>query len=299
MEVIYIKDIEELKKRKIKPDDLNKKFIDRSGQEYKLKFDPVSQKVKIVKIVKAVLDGTFVKKHYNEIAKDKEVKEAFKKTLVDKGKDIIGDSEKEKESEENNNENYDEKRVSNEFISSDGIEIKDILSIEEVFKKIKERKDVMLNLLSKSKVLDIKFNYDDELLMREIERLWENDILNELDLMMEKYRDITNGIYDSQVKLKLYNEEIKSKLEEVSAEERLKKLREYYAADYFINSLQHIIKIFNDIEYKLENLPAGKLDIRTHIERQMFKDSLFTIKTCRDDIKKIEKFMNVYKKYIF
>ena len=59
MEVVRIKDIEELKKRKFKPADFQKKFIDEEGQEYKIRFDSVNNKIKIVKIVKAVLDGSY------------------------------------------------------------------------------------------------------------------------------------------------------------------------------------------------------------------------------------------------
>ncbi len=293
MEIIQIKNLDELKKRKIKPEDLNKKFVDETGQEYKLKFDTNTQKIKIIKIVKAVLDGTFIRSKYSDIASDEQVKEAFKDEFTKLGKNYLDEKiSKDSNPEETKQDNAD-------INSSDEIILQTFSDVEKIIEKIKERKDVMFNLIDRSNVLNGNFDYEDELLLRDIRRMMETDIINEYDLNIEKYNDVLNGIYDSQVKLKMYNNDIKKNIEGLEPKKRLKILREYYAVDTFLSSMGHIMKTFEDIKYKLENLPDVKLDVKNYTERQMFKDAIFTLKTCEGDSDKIKIYLKKQKNELF
>ncbi len=292
--IVRINSIEDLKKRKIKPSDLNKIFIDAQGQQYKLRYDPSTKKVKIVKIIKAVLDGTFIKEKYDQIARDKKVEEIFKYKFSEIGKKQIEEVYK---AEEKLKERQEKPQQEKEVIKSvDEIVLNTIDDVDKVFQKIKERLEIAEKNIYASNVLDARFNYDDKIILDDISRTIKTSIIEEFKSAREKINDILKGYEDTKLRNKFYEGKILEVLEGKTPDARLKVLRQFEAIINFLDRIEDVIKGFDDIDYKLSMIPREKISLRPFIERQKFEDAKFTINTCKQDMEKIKKFFENKKK---
>lgn len=309
--IVQINSVNDLKSRKIKPSDLGKKFIDKEGQEYKLKYDPVKKKVTIIKVIKGILDGKFMKDKFDSIATDEKVREDIKKKLGLMGKQFlkekyhIGDEQRElyeppvsqpqEEQAAAPLSGVAEKKLVEEddgaIKSADDIPINSIEDISSVVKKLSDRLEIAIKNIYESKVFEEGYNYDDKIMMNDIRSLIRSDIIEEFKSLKERYEDIFKGYDDSKLENKKHRDDLKNILKDKNAEEKLSFLRELHGLDLYKENLESIIKAFNKIEYKLSTISETRITAKTFHERQKFSDSKFSLNTCKKDVMQILKYI--------
>jgi hypothetical protein len=286
--VVRIKSIEDLNLKKIKPSDLNKIYVDENGQEYKLRYDPATKKVKIIKVIKGVLNGSFVKTQYDKLSEDQKAKIYVKYKIAEISKEKLLEEEQPNKTQ-----------VPTKFTQPQKIEQKiqfeeteKINNLEDVFKvmeKTADRLKIAEKNIYDSGILSERYSFDDKIVLDEISRAI-NSIISEFQNGKERYEDVLKGYEDSRLKTKLYKEEIKKIIETKPPETVMNFLRELEIQNIFVNTFNIITKFYNDIEYKLNSIPEERVISRKFHERQKFDDALFLINICKKNAENILKF---------
>ncbi len=290
--IVHINDINELKLAKIKPSDLTKIYIDKNGQEYKLRYDQIKKKVIIVKIIKSVLDGSFMKNKYDAtIAPDKDVETVFKYKMGELSKQVFHDKYKTPENGiplpvEVKPEQTKPKLV----VTTDNITLSSVNDVYLVMKKIDDRLEMALKNLYDSNIFNERLSYDDKIVLDDITRLLRNSIIENFQNTKMKYEHILRGYDDAKIKSILFPDEVKKITEPMNSIDRLNFLRAITAIETFITEAEAIIKIFSDLDYKLTIIPEEKIAARIFAERQKFNDAKITLNTCKNDTIKIVEF---------
>ncbi len=285
---IKIKDINELRAKKIKPSDLNKIYVDEQGQEYKLKYDPVNKKAVVVKIVKGILNGKYIKTQYDNIARDKKVEAQVKSKMAELSKEalptITGHSNIP-------TVNQGEKKE----LPKPKDDIKPLNIIEDMFAIMEHSKDI-LKMAEKnifdSEVLSEKYSIDDKIMLDELSRLITNSIISEFQTAKERYEDLLHGYDDNRLKSKLYKEEIKNIIDNLPTDKIITYLRDLESINIFKTSFELMLKAFDDIEYKVSTIPQDKIESKKFHDRQKFEDAIFLIKSVQKECKRIYAFLN-------
>ena len=315
--IIHINSVDDLKTRKIKPADLNKKFIDKHGQEYKLKYNQLKKKVVIKKVIKGVLDGKFVKDRLDNIAQDKQASEEVKRQLGRMGKEFlekkyhIDDDHVPHSSPHAARRPKDQNQTQEAELSEEGITTSDqsaVKSIDEipidsitnaylVVEKLIERLDMALQNIVESNVFDERYDYDEKIVMDEIRGLVKSNIIEEFRNLKERREDVFKGFSDP----KLEKNENDEKLQEILATKTEKEiavfLQELEGLKIYIDGLAEIIKAFNEIENKLSNISESVLNSKRYHERQRFSDGKLSLNACKHDaMKLLDYFQNTYNK---
>lgn len=302
--IVHVNDIKDLKLHKIKPADLQKIYIDKNGQEHKLKYDPLRKKVIIVRIIKGVLNGKYVKNKYDDIATDDRIKSEFKHKIGEMGKEYLKNKynitgqepeklqeqplsfeskgKKEKEIEE-------QKKTEDQVKSSDGIVIEKISDVSSVIEKVIERLEISLKNIIESNVFNERFGFDDKMVLDDIRRIVKTDIIGEFQNLKEIHEDTLKGYNDTKLKNKAYGEKIKALLAVTPRTDHINILRELESIEIFQKGLKSILKSFDDIEYKLSIISGDKINARNFHERQKFSDGQISLQTCKSDTIKIIK----------
>ncbi len=224
--IVHINSVDDLKTRKIKPADLNKKFIDKHGQEYKLKYNQLKKKVVIKKVIKGVLDGKFVKDRLDNIAQDEQASEEVKKQLGRMGKEFL---EKKYHIDDKHpsysppyaglkDQNQTQEAASSEgeiitsdqsaIKSADDIPIDSITNAYLVIEKLIERLDMALKNILESNVFDERYDYDEKILVEELRSLVKSNIIEEFRNLKEMREDIFKGFSDSKLEKNEDDEEL-------------------------------------------------------------------------------------------
>ncbi|MDD5065684.1 MAG: hypothetical protein PHF84_01430 [bacterium] len=297
--VVHINDIHDLKLSKIKPDELKNIYIDKNGHEYKLRYDIENKKIVIVRIIKSVLDGTYMKKKYDDnIAPDRKTEVLFKTKMGELSKKVL----QEKYNVVFNGEaappapgtNAEPKKpdaqTAEPITSTDGITIKNIDDALEVKEKVKTRLEMALKNIYESNIFNERLNYDDKAVLDEITRLIKNSIVEEFDNAKAKYEDLIKGFDDAKLKARPYDDETKTALNQLNPQERIIYLRDLVANEIMTTALEIVVKGFNDLEYKLSIIAENKINSRNFTERQKFNDAKITLNTCKNDVIKILNF---------
>lgn len=301
--LVHINDISEVKLHKIKPADLAKRYIDKNGQEYKLKYDPFKKKVVIIKIIKSVLNGSYMKNKFDQtIAPDKKIETEFKYKMGELGsqflkdkyhlQEILNDDEPAGHDAVPPSSSEEEKMP--KVMASDGA----ILSIEDAFKsfnRIKERLDAAIKNIYDSNVLNERYSYDDKMLLDDIVMMIKQNILEEMKNTKIKYEDVLKGYEDTNISAKLYSDQVKQKLGTILPDNKLTFLRDLRGVDIYIQSLERILKNYNDLDYKISTIPDDKINARTYMERQKLSDAKVSINTCRSDTRSLLDFFKRHK----
>ena len=313
--IVHINSVDDLKTRKIKPADLNKKFIDKHGQEYKLKYNQLKKKVVIKKVIKGVLDGKFVKDRLDNIAQDEQASEEVKKQLGRMGKEFL---EKKYHIDDKHpsysppyaglkDQNQTQEAASSEgeiitsdqsaIKSADDIPIDSITNAYLVIEKLIERLDMALKNILESNVFDERYDYDEKILVEELRSLVKSNIIEEFRNLKEMREDIFKGFSDSKLEKNEDDEELQEILATKTEKEIAPFLRELEGLKIYIERLENIIKTFNEIENKLSNISETKLSSKRFHERQRFSDGKLSLNACKNDAEKIlNYFQNTYNK---
>ncbi|MBU1076915.1 MAG: hypothetical protein KKH98_06445 [Spirochaetes bacterium] len=298
-DIVHINDINEIRLHKIKPSDLGKKYIDKKGQEYKLKYDPIKKKVVIIKIIKSVLDGHFVTDKYDNIATDNVIKYEVKHKMGEMGKEFLkekyninGDGAEAPHQETKAPESEEKKQEKKEITSTDGIEITHLGDVTRVTDKIAERLEMGLKSILDSNVFDERYGFDDKLALDDMRRIIKADIIEEFKNLKVNYEDIFKGYNDSKLKTKLYGDEIKARLAITPEAERMNVMRQIEAIEVYRKGTKNILKAYDDIEYKMSIISEDKIKARNFHERQKFSDGKVCIQSCKNDTSKIVTFFD-------
>ncbi len=298
--IVHINDIKDLKLHKIKPEDLQKIYIDKDGQEYKLKYDPLRKKVIIVKVIKGVLNGKYVKNKYDDVATDDRIKLEFKHKIGEMGKEYLKNKynitgqepEKTKDPALSVESEKEKNEVEEQIKSSDGIVIEKISDVSSVIEKITERLEIALKNIVESNVFNERFGFDDKMVLDDIRRIVKVDIIGEYQNLKEIHEDTLKGYNDSKLKNKVYGEKIKALLAVTPRSDHINILRELESIEIFQKGLKSILKSFDDIEYKLSIISGEKINARNFHERQKFSDGQISLQTSKSDTVKIIKHFN-------
>lgn len=313
-DIVRIRQISDLKLTKIKPADLAKIYIDEKGQEYKLRYDAEAKKVIIVKIIKSVLDGRYIKSKYEDkIEGDKQVEGVFKFKMGELSRKVLGEkynlkfdadqpaaadgAEQPADRPEKPQPAAPEKPAEepDAALKVDGIIINGVEDIYQVVEKVKARLEMTLKNIYESNIYNERYSYDDKVVIDEISRMIKNSIVEEFHNARVKFEDILKGYEDNRITVRMYNEQIKKIIASYSAEDRIRFLRDIAADETYIAEMEAIVKVFNDLEYKLSIAPETKVNARTYVERQKFNDAKITLNTCKNDvIRVLDFFKKVY-----
>ncbi len=308
--VVHINSTDDLKSRKLKPSDLNKKYIDKTGQEYKLKYDPLKKKVVITKIIKGILNGKFVKDRFDDIAQDERTREDVKREIGRMGKNFlkkqynIDDPYKAstssqsvpayQEQDTTSSKNMEKIRPDdNEGLikSSDDIVIDSMTSIQLVVEKLSDRLEMVLKNIIDSNIFNEKYDYDEKIIVEELRSLDKSNIIGEFRNLREMHEDIFKGFSDNKLEKMMYRDDLKEILAAKSDSEMLPFLRAIEGLEIYLEGLELVIKTFDDIENRLLNIPEAKLNAKAFHERQRFSDGKFSLSTCKNDAAKIFEYL--------
>ncbi len=306
--IVQINSINDLKSRKFKPTDLNKKYIDKEGQEYKLKYDPIKKKVVIIKVIKGILDGKFIKDRFDNVISDDQIKEGVKKKLGIMGKQFLKDKYnisdhtkgiQEQQSTQPPQENIasspdtekKEARDGDIIKSFDGIIINSIEDVPSVVGKLSDRLEIVVKNILESNIFNQRDNYDDKVIVDDIRSLVKSNIIEEFRDIKEIYENVHKGFSDSKLEVKKSRDDLKPILADKSDLDQLSFLREIDGLETYKDRLDHIIKAFDDIDYKL-SVVEGRSHSKTFHEKQKFSDAKSGLGTCKNDVIKILKYIN-------
>jgi len=288
--IVHIKDIKELSLKKINPSDLSKVYIDEKGQEYKLRYDPVERKVKIIKVIKGKLDGTFVKSEYDKIAEDRKASVYVKYKIAEISKEKLTEEKPKEEKPVYKPVEAKSKPVIPVNVEKE----KKIESLQDIF-NIMEKMKGTLKIVEKniydSNVLSEKYSIDDKIILDDITRIINSNIIGEWTAIYERYEDILKGYEDTRLATKLYNPELRKIIEKKPPEIVKEFLRQLEIHNIFISGFENIIKGYNDIEYKLKVIPVERISARPFNERQKFDDAMFLMNSCKKDAEMILSFL--------
>ncbi len=315
---VQINSVDDLRSKKIKPSDLGNIYVDKNGQEYKLRYDEIKKKVVIIKIIKSVLDGKFVTKKYDNIATSQDIQDGVKQKMGELGKQFLKDKyhiddegisdvstspyssppeqgasvplDLPDSSKEGSNDPVSQSSTIN---SSDGIVIESINDVTLVTDRIIDRIDMALKNIQDSNVFNERYSIDDKMTLDDIRRIIKSEISGEFQKLKEYYEDVFKGYDDARLKNKPYNDEVKAVLADSPSSEKLNILREVDALNIYRKGLKQILKAFDDVDYKFTLISEDKINMRTFHERQKYSDGKYSINTCRKDIEQILEFFNI------
>ncbi|MBN1899458.1 MAG: hypothetical protein JW827_11830 [Spirochaetes bacterium] len=282
--VVKIKSIYDLKLHKIRPSDLNKIYEDQNGQKYKLRYNPQKKKVDIVKLVKGVLNGKYVKTKYDEISKDKQIQTHVKYRMAEMTKEVMGSKPEQLKKPAPMPAKPAQTPVPKEEKEEMITCLKDIFGIME---HMGERFKIIEKNIFDSQILSERYSYEDKILLDDLFRMFNADIMGEFKNGKERYEDILKGYDDGRLSQKKLSDEIKAKLATKPKESQILFLREMEMEDIFYNIFLSIKKAFNDINYKISTISADKISARSYHERQKFEDAKFLLDVCFKDIERI------------
>lgn len=311
---VQINSIDDLRSKKLKPSDLGNIYVDKDGQEYKLRYDEIKKKVVIIKIIKSVLNGKFVTSKYDNIATSQDIQDKVKQKMGELGKQFLKDkyhidegvsdvsaasppnhgafvpSDLPDSQKEGSNDPVSQSSTLN---SSDGIVIESINHVTLVTDRISERLDMAIRNIQDSNIFNEKYSIDDKMTLDDIRRIIKSEISGEFQKLKEYYEDVFKGYDDARLKNKPYDDEIKAVLAASPSSEKLNILREVDALNIYKKGLKQILKAFDDVDYKFTLISEDKINARTFHERQKYSDGKYSINTCRKDIEKILEFFNI------
>lgn len=299
---VQIDSIEDLKLHKIKASELGNIYVDKNGQEYKLRYDPIKKKVIIIKIIKSILNGKFVRDKFDDIAKDNKIKSEVKQKMGELGKEYIKDHYQINDSIPSMTSSSSESTTppppsdppveETQSKSFDGITIKSVDDVVNITGKIIERLEMALKNILESNILDERYSYDDKIVLDDLRMLIKNDIIGEFQNLRENYDDIYKGFNDDKLKNKLYGDDIKAILAVTPQSERINVLRELEAIELYKKGLKNILKTFDDMDYKISIIPQDKINAKTFHDRQKFSDARYSFNTCKEDTSKLLSYFN-------
>lgn len=304
--IVRLNDINDLKLHKIKPADLQKMYVDKTGQEFKLKYDPIKKKVVIIKIIKSVLDGKYIKNKFDDnIAPDKKIETEFKYKMGALSSQFLKEKyhlggpfedpghEHKPEIEQHQEKKPPAPAVPGPTPPGQGT----LANLEDTFKMmdvIKGRMEAAVKNMYDSNVLNERYSYDDKIFLDDLSSLIKQSIIEEMNNARIKYEDLNRGYEDAALSAKLYSDQVKARIAQLPPDDKIKYLRQLRGVELFIRSFEMIIKTYSDLDYKISTVSEEKINARTYAERQKFTDAKTSINTCVNDTKTILSFLKSF-----
>jgi len=293
--IIYVESIDELRKRKLRPSDLNKKVVDKDGNEYRLKYNEKTKKVAIRQIAREDRKIPVKKEADKKTPGLQEDKSDVKTEGTIKPSDQTSDidtpvadvTSKEKQSGAEESLPKDKNEIAH---SADDIPIDSPPNIQLVVEKVIERLEMALKNILDSNVFNEKFNYDEKIIVDEIRSLVKSNIIEEFRNIREMREDIFKGFSDAKLEKNMYRDDLREIIKTKEDKEIIPFLREVDALEISMEGIENILEAFHTIQKKLASVPESTLSSKKHHERQRFSDGKLSLNTCIEDVTKIQDF---------
>lgn len=258
-EFIYIHSIEDIDPRKITIRDLNKKYIDREGRKYAIKFDLKTRQIKFVRIATSYAEALRIKKELGEIKKTKDnLKETY---IIDNKKE---EEELKHPSYINQQENnpISENKISNDvknldFFSPEEMEINEndfYKELERETKKCIESIKAIEKTMNRNQIFEKLLNSLNDFfdLQKKIE-------LKCYDLSEEAFKTLKELVYyprNINHYLNKLPDPVKKQIEKLDPQYQLDYIKRYEIYRIFRELIQNINKIQEELESFYYKIPA-------------------------------------------
>lgn len=294
--IVNIDNINDLKDKKLHASDLQNIYIDKNGDQFRLKFNPKTKKVRIVKIISDSMEEELIEDQIkkgddgtdNGSNDDQQITENLQKSGQQEKKPAAIEPEPLPSSDET----IPEERETEPIKSSDDIDINSMDNVWEVIRKTTDRLDIVIRNISDSNIYDERFNFDDKKEMEDLRSLVKTNIINEFQTLKERYEDIFRGFANSTLKQRIDDSEYQDVLQDIPETDQMTFLRELHGIEIYKTQIEEVLNAFSEIKKRSTLITDERLSQKKYHERQRYNDAIFILETCKKDVELIRKYIN-------
>ncbi|GEM_PF-4712954 len=288
-DIVHLNDIHDIDFNKLRPSDLNKRYIDRNGQEWKLRYNRIKDVIQIVRIVRDTLDGDFIKSRYDTY--DNTVQDAVKKTMADYAAKKVGLNDVNTHDKQ---QPHQSDTVPHDPVqSSDDSLITDYPDIFTVLSQMEKRLQIVERNIMESRVFDPRLNARIIHAYDEVSRYMRSTIYLPIHEIEDRVHDIEEGREDYRIRNKQLSDEEHALIERIeNKDSRLEYLRRLQRNEFVRYQIDSIQKGIEQVIEWMDNVDKTEMNVRPNSERQHYNDALISLNTSREQITAIVEYLD-------
>lgn len=293
---VYINDISEVDPSNATIYDLNKRYIDATGNMYGLKYNQSSKKVEIIKLLRT-------SSQHAEKVRKRMIEQRRTEATINNRKEKEPEPERKTEDHPHINHNKaTEETVENEdtSINSENMIIPDQF-IADKLKTIEthqHRLEGFIHNIGSSNIV----SRDDRDLTNRLDELLRNleiDAIQKMDKATAYYRELTEyprgiGFYTGR-----FDENAKNLIEEMYSDEKKMNYIVYYEMnETLVDLYRKTLLMLKDLLNFMEKLPQDHISKLNSADKQHYADSLTTLKNTVSEIRNINHELNNFTEFL-